>query len=315
VTQEPSRILVVDDEENLRNILEFQLRGEGFAVRGLGRGDETLPLALQWKPDVVLLDLMMPGMDGFSVCRALRAHEATQGLPIIVITARGDAATRLQTLVAGTHEFVVKPYAWDALLKRIRKVIELSRAHQGAPSFIGLPGSAATEAQIARLFHGTEEFSVLSIDIDHFHHFNETYGYDRGDEVLQLLGRLVTEAVEETTAAVKFIAHLGGDEFLVLVSPEVSRSVAEKVIASFDADSHVFFPSRDIERGHYGVTNRHGRREMVPLLALTVALVDRVKEREIRLRKLADIVAELRTYGKSRTGSIVVGERQTPVRR
>ena len=313
MTQEPSRILVVDDEENLRNILEFQLRGEGFAVRGLGRGDETLPLALQWKPDVVLLDLMMPGMDGFSVCRALRANESTQGLPIIVITARGDAATRVQTLVAGTHEFIVKPYSWDDLLRRIRKVIELSRSHHGVASFIGLPGSAATEAHIARLFHGTEEFAFCSLDIDHFHHFNETFGYDRGDEVLRLLGRLLSEAVDATTAAVKFVGHLGGDEFVVLTSSAAARPVAEAVIARFDTESRAFFPSRDVERGHYEIVNRLGRREMVPLLALTVAVVDRVKERDLRLRKLADVVAELRTYGKSRTGSLVVSERQTPV--
>ena len=309
-TQDPSRILVVDDEENLRNILEFQLRGEGFVVRGLGRGDEALPTVLQWKPDLVLLDLMMPGMDGFSVCRALRANETTQGMPIIVITARGDAATRLQTLVAGAHEFIVKPYAWDDLLARIHNVIELSRRHDGAPSFVGLPGSAAAEAQISRLLHGTEDFAFLSFDIDHFRSFNETYGYERGDDVVRMLARLAVEIVEKQDSSVKFAGHLGGDEFVVLVSPSVARSVADELIQRFDVESHKFFPSDVQARGNYEVVKRQGRRETVPLLALTVALVDHVKERDLHPRRLADVAAELRAFGKSRAGSIVVSERR-----
>ncbi|HZM14481.1 MAG TPA: response regulator [Candidatus Krumholzibacteria bacterium] len=309
-TQEPSRILVVDDEENLRNILEFQLRAEGFAVRGLGRGDETLATTLQWKPDLVLLDLMMPGMDGFSVCRALRGNESTQGLPVIVVTARGDAATRLQALVAGAHEFVVKPYAWDELLGRIRKAIELSRRHHGAPSFVGLPGSAATEAQIARLHHGTEDFAFLSLDVDHFRRFNEKFGYEKGDEVVRLLARLITEATESLEASVKFVAHLGGDEFVILVSPEVARPLADDLITRFDKESRRFFAKRDLDHGHYETVARHGRREMVPLLALTVALVDHVKQRDLQPRKLTDLAAELRAVGKARLGSIVVCERR-----
>lgn len=308
--QEPSRILVVDDEENLRNILEFQLRGEGYAVRGLGRGDETLPTVLQWKPDLVLLDLMMPGMDGFGVCRALRSHDSTQGLPIIVITARGDAATRLQALVAGAHEFLVKPYAWDELLARIHNVMELARRHAGAPSFVGLPGSAAAEAQIARLLHGKEDFAFLSFDVDHFRRFNEKFGYEKGDELVQLLARLAVDLVEEAESAVKFVGHLGGDEFVILVNPLAALRVAEGLIRGFDREARRLFPAREAERGSYEVVNRRGKRETVPLPALTVALIDHVQERQLHPRQLADVAAELRGYGKSRAGSIVVCERR-----
>ncbi len=310
VAQEPSRILVVDDEENLRNILEFQLRGEGYAVRGLGRGDETLPTVLQWKPDLVLLDLMMPGMDGFSVCRALRSHDSTQGLPIIVVTARGDAATRLQALVAGAHEFVVKPYAWDELLTRIHNVIELARRHSGSPSFVGLPGSAAAETQIARLLHGAEDFAFLSFDIDHYRRFNEKFGYEKGDELVQLVARQAVELVGESDASVQFVGHLGGDEFIVLVSPLAALRVAEGLIRGFDRAARALVPPQERERGSYEVVNRRGKRETVPLPALTVALIDHVRERQLHPRQLADVAAELRAYGKARAGSIVVCERR-----
>jgi PleD family two-component response regulator len=311
IKQEPARILVVDDEENLRNILVFQLRGEGHEARGLGRGDEVLPAALSWKPDLVLLDLMMPGMDGFSVSRALRGNPATAGLPIIVITARGDAATKLQAFVAGAHDFLVKPYSWEELLLRIQSVLELARRHQGQRSFTGLPGSAAVEGEITKLMNSDEDFAFLSIDIDHFKRFNENFGYERGDEVLSTLGRLLSEVLEEEEGAgVRFVGHLGGDDFVMLTNSEAAKRIAEKLTQRFDSESRGFFAPRDLERGYFEMVNRSGRREMVPLLALTIAVVDNVRGRELHVRRLADLAAELRRYGKSRPGSVVVTERR-----
>jgi PleD family two-component response regulator len=307
--QPPARILVVDDEENLRNILVFQLRGEGHEVRGLGRGDEVLPAALAWKPDLVLLDLMMPGMDGFQVSRALRANPATAGLPVIVITARGDAATKLQAFVAGAHDFLVKPYSWDELLLRIQAVLELTRRHQGQRSFTGLPGSAVVEAEITRLMNNDEDFAFLSIDIDHFKRFNEAFGYERGDEVLSMLARLLSDA-EEEGGGVRFAGQLGGDDFVMLTNPDVAKPVAEKLTQQFDAESRGFFDPPDLERGYFEMVNRSGRREMVPLLALTIAVVENVRGRALHVRKLADLAAELRRFGKSRPGSVVVTERR-----
>ncbi len=131
-TKQTARILVVDDEENLRNILVFQLRGEGYEARGLGRGDETLSAALHWKPDLVLLDLMMPGMDGFAVCRALRGNPATAGTPTIVVTARGDAATKLQALRDVGAEYVLLNCPGG--LPSLRRF-----AHEVMPAFAGPP--------------------------------------------------------------------------------------------------------------------------------------------------------------------------------
>jgi len=308
--QHPSRILVVDDEENLRNILVFQLRGEGFEARGVGRGDEALPAALNWKPQLVLLDLMMPGMDGFSVCRTLRSNEETEGLPIIVVTARGDAATRLQALVAGAHEFLVKPYSWDDMLSRIQSALENAERHGGSVSFVGLPGSAAVEAEVTRLMNANEDFAFLNLDIDHFRRFNERFGYERGDDVIHALTRMVRDVLEEQSGEVCFAGHLGGDDLVVLRDPELAQPFAEELIKRFDLELCGFFDEHDVERGYYEIVNRSGRRETVPIPSLTIALVNHVMERSMHQRRLADVAAELRAYGKSRPGSIVVTERR-----
>ena len=252
----------------------------------------------------------MPGMDGFSVCRTLRSNEETQGLPIIVVTARGDAATRLQALVAGAHEFLVKPYSWEDLLTRIKNVMELAERHGGSVSFVGLPGSAEVEAEVTRLMNATDDFAFLSLDIDHFRRFNERFGYEKGDEVIHGLTNLVRDLLVEQGGDVCFAGHLGGDDLVVLRDPELAQPFAEELIQRFDSQVRTLFDERDVDRGFYEIVNRSGRRETVPLPSLTVALVNHVTERAMHQRRLADVAAELRAYGKSRPGSLVVTERR-----
>jgi GGDEF domain-containing protein len=203
----------------------------------------------------------------------------------------------------------VKPYSWDELLLRIQAVLELTRRHQGQRSFTGLPGSAVVEAEITRLMNNDEDFAFLSIDIDHFKRFNEAFGYERGDEVLSMLARILA-AAQEDSEGVRFAGQLGGDDFVMLTNPDVAKQVAEKLTQEFDTESRGFFDPPDLERGYFEMVNRSGRREMVPLLALTIAVVENVRGRALHVRKLADLAAELRRFGKSRPGSIVVTERR-----
>jgi hypothetical protein len=109
---------------------------------------------------------------------------------------------------------------------------------------------------------------------------------------------------------VRFVGHLGGDNFVVLTTSAAAKRIAEKMTQRFDSESRGFFEPRDLDRGYFEMVNRSGRREMVALLALTVAVVDNVRGRELHVRRLADLAAELRRYGKTRPGSIVVTERR-----
>jgi two-component system phosphate regulon response regulator PhoB len=112
--QKPSRILVVDDEENLRNILVFQLRGEGFEARGVSRGDEALPAALSWKPQLVLLDLMMPGMDGIELRAQQLGDPSLATIPTVILT--GGSLNVQDRGRLGDVEILIKPVTLPELL-------------------------------------------------------------------------------------------------------------------------------------------------------------------------------------------------------
>jgi phosphate regulon transcriptional regulator PhoB len=132
------RVLIVEDEPDIRDLLVFHLEREGYQVAQCRSGAEALRLARTTPPDLVLLDLMLPEMDGLEVCRRLRQDPATTGLPIVMLTARGDEVDRVLGLELGADDYVVKPFSPRELVARIRAVLRRAGPPAGAaPLVIG----------------------------------------------------------------------------------------------------------------------------------------------------------------------------------
>lgn len=118
------RVLIVDDEPNILIPLEFLMRREGYEVRLARDGDEALQAAVQWGPDLVLLDVMMPRKSGFDVCQAIRADARLAGMRIVLLTAKGRDADVAKGLALGADAYVTKPFATQDLVRRVRELLE-----------------------------------------------------------------------------------------------------------------------------------------------------------------------------------------------
>jgi len=127
-----SRVLIVEDEPDIRELVVHHLKRDGFQVSAASSGEEALRLVRATPPDLVLLDLMMPIMDGLEVCRRLRQDPATVSLPIVMLTAKGDELDRVVGLELGADDYIVKPFSPKELLARVRAVLRRSRAAPGA---------------------------------------------------------------------------------------------------------------------------------------------------------------------------------------
>jgi two-component system, OmpR family, phosphate regulon response regulator PhoB len=125
------RVLIIEDERDIRDLLAFHLEREGYTVAKAGNGAEGLRLARAASPDLILLDLMLPEMDGFEVCRRLRQDPATQGVPLVMLTARGDEVDRVLGLELGADDYVVKPFSPREVVARVRAVLRRSRPAAG----------------------------------------------------------------------------------------------------------------------------------------------------------------------------------------
>ena len=304
------KVLVVEDEYNLREVLRIQLEGDGYHVLTARDGREALEVALKGLPDIVLLDVMLPQMDGFEVCRRLRGSFATHHIPIIMLTAKAEIDGRLQGLEGGANDYVSKPWERRELLLRVRNALNWSRQQRAASPLTGLPGNVSINEELGRRLTLGRPFAMLQVDIDYFKAFNDYYGYARGDQAIQALARILVESSHRFGGPATFIGHIGGDDFVVLTAPESAEALGEAIIAEFIVAVKTLYDAEDHERGFVEVRNRRHAIERFPLMSVTIAMVSTDRHAVSHLAQLIDIAQELKAHGKGIPGSVLVGERR-----
>ena len=221
------RILVVDDEPHIRQILKFTLEKAEYQVFCAADGGEALEKMVEIKPNLVLLDVMMPHMDGFEVCRKMRQDFVLSQIPVIMLTAKGDLNEKVRGLEGGANDYLVKPYSNDELLLRVRNVLEWNIRQKEANPLTGLPGNTAIERELISRINQKKPYAFLYIDIDNFKGFNDYYGYQKGDEIIGFLAAILTKTIEKLGSKEDFIGHVGGDDFVMIASPTRAEFMAK----------------------------------------------------------------------------------------
>jgi diguanylate cyclase (GGDEF)-like protein len=305
-----ARILVVDDEPPIRDILRFQLENAGFRVDCAGTGEEGLRMVEQDPPDLVLLDLMIPELDGYEVCRRMKSTYASRHIPVIMLTARGDLAEKLRGLEHGANDYVTKPFSMPELLVRVRNVLSWSQTQREANPLTGLPGNVSIERELTTRLEAHAPFAFIYTDIDNFKAFNDYYGYTKGDDVIRATARIVVGAVGEHGNDDDFVGHVGGDDFVAMTTPDRADAVARSIIERFDQTATSLFEPDDLERGYLKIRRRSGEMMKVKSLGITLAIVTNEKGPIQHIGRVVDVASELKRYGKSMNGSVVVRERR-----
>ena len=189
-----SRILIAEDEPHLREVLHMQLELAGFEVIEACDGEEALELAQHVRPDVILLDVMMPRMDGYEALQRLRASYATRFIPVIMLTAKDTREDVLTGFQGGANDYLTKPYDRRELLLRINNQLSGAASSARPTRSPACPGTSRSTEETERRLGSGEPFALLQVDIDFFKAYNDHYGYPRGDEAIQTLSRILVEA-------------------------------------------------------------------------------------------------------------------------
>jgi len=311
VNERPDRILVVEDDQNIRKILSIQLEGAGYEVITAEDGQIALDILQQVTPDLVLLDVMMPVMDGFTTCRMIRADRRHAHLPVIFLTAKSGPESRVEGLMEGANDYIAKPYSQDELLARIKNFITWSRAQRHSNPLTGLPGNPSIEKEVEARIRDGRAFSFLYFDLDNFKAFNDYYSYMAGDGMIRLLARVLQEVVSEGAGPDDFVGHVGGDDFVAISTPDRSRDIAAEVIARFDGEVLEHYRQDDRDRGYVVIQNRRGELEKFPVVSVTIALIESIDGEITHLAQLNDLVADLKKLGKREPGSVMVEDRRS----
>ncbi|MEO6461470.1 MAG: response regulator [Candidatus Eisenbacteria bacterium] len=308
--QAQARILIADDEPNLREALRIQLERSDFSVMVAADGQEAVEIAQREKPDLVILDVMMPRLDGYSACRQLRAHYRTRHIPIIILTAKQTEDDHVTGLTGGANDYVTKPWKSKELVQRVRNHLEWAKTQRAVSPLTGLPGNLSIVAERQRRLEAGEAFAVMFLDLDNFKAFNDRYGFPRGDTAITAVAEVLVEVIESQGDAGDFVGHIGGDDFQVLTDLARAEDLAEAIKTGLEARMPLLYDPDDRERGAVRVLNRRHEFEDFPLMSVTIAVAQCDPGAGGHLAQVDDALRELKQFGKGLPGSVVVTERR-----
>lgn len=239
------RILIIDDIPDNIRILSSILVNEGHQISAATNGQQALKLAASCAPDLILLDVMMPDMDGYQTCMALKADPQMSAIPVIFITALADVENETQGLNLGAVDYISKPFSKEVVKARVNTHLELKRQRDilqqlaNYDGLTGVPNRRAFDERLnrewARVARTHEPLAVAMIDVDHFKQYNDTQGHQAGDDCLrQVAGRLASTLMRGGD----FVARYGGEEFVCLIDVTDQNGlsvVTEKLRAGIEA--------------------------------------------------------------------------------
>jgi diguanylate cyclase (GGDEF)-like protein len=301
-------VLVADDDASVARLVRLCLEVEGFDVEVVADGPTALASVRADPPDVVLLDVMMPGLDGVEVLRRLRADAATAALPVLLVTARGLSADKVVGLTAGADDYVVKPFDAAELVARIRTTLRRTADARAVSPLTGLPGNTLIDLEIRSRAAAGRPYAVSHVDVDDFKSFNDSYGFLRGDRLLRALGACLLDAVDGEDPPV-FVGHVGGDDFVLVSTPEQAERVAERAIVMFDEAVREHYDAADLARGHLRLPDRRGKVRAHPLVSLSVGIAWH-RAGDADHRAVVAAATEMKAYAKSRPGSLLAVDRR-----
>ncbi|CAA9327487.1 MAG: hypothetical protein AVDCRST_MAG16-1122 [uncultured Frankineae bacterium] len=302
------RVLVVDDDATIAGVARLCLELEGFAVDVVSDGSAALQAVRADPPDLVLLDVTMPGLSGLDVVRRLRAEAATAALPVMLVTARGLTADKVVGLAAGADDYIVKPFDPEELIARIRTTLRRTADARAVSPLTGLPGNVRIEVEIRSRVRAGTPYAIGHVDLDEFKSYNDHYGFLRGDALLLALSSCLTSAAAGQDPPV-FVGHVGGDDFVLVSTPEQAEPVARRVAERFDEVVRRYYDPEDLARGVLVQPDRRGELREHPIVSVSIG-VAWSGAADSDHRAVVAAAGEMKRYAKSQTGSSVAVDRR-----
>lgn len=303
-------VLVVDDSRTICAVLGQSLRDRSFKTLIAHTGKGGLKTAHDSQPDAIVLDLNLPDVDGYEVCRILKADPATYKIPVMVLTALEQPGFEVMAIDAGADDFVTKPVDPLVLDARLRMLIQRNRRERFSNPLTGLPGNILIDQELSMRLDRGDAFCLAYADLDYFKNYNDRYGYRRGDDVLLLTAGTIQDAVSTLGAPGDFVGHIGGDDFVIMAGCDRMKPIADRIIADFKAAVPEYYDEKTRARGSFDAADRRGNAFTVPIMSISIAAVSNDNREFGGSLEMVDVVTELKRFAKAQEGSVFVVDRR-----
>ncbi len=297
------KILVVDDDPLMRRIVTQALDRANYELLEAESGAAGIEATLQYRPELIILDVMMPGMDGFEVVHRLRRHPLTQSVPIIMLTALGDMAEKVHGMQLGADDYITKPFDPRELRARVQAHLKRSEQYLQTSPLTNLPGNPAIQQVIAARLAAREPMAVIYLDLSNFKAYNDKYGWLAGDQILKELADIIIRDVLALGDKDDFVGHIGGDDFVILTRPVCAEAIGKAIIHDFDECIPEHYNKEDRERGYIEGLDRQGVMQQFPFASISAAIVTNEFRELFHPLQVAQLAAEVKRYLKALPGS------------
>ena len=288
-----ARLLVVEDDIDIGNMLKIYFGGMDYEVDVAIRGSDALERTKQVLPHLIVLDIMLPDIDGYEVCRNLRTNMRTSHIPVIFLTQKDERSDRLQGLELGADDYITKPFDIEELKLRVQGAIRRSERESLTDPRSGLPAGRLIEEQLRRVIR-EKDWALLDARVNHFETFKDVYGFVAGDDVLRFTAMMIGEVVDELGTTSDFIGHAGGDNFIIITQNEKADAIKNRLKERFDQEVLTHYNFIDREQGFVNAPSADGTTVKVPFMTMSVGVVSPRIHSFADIREITELAAEAR---------------------
>jgi Response regulator containing a CheY-like receiver domain and a GGDEF domain len=257
---------------DISNMLRIYFQSQGYEVAVAPRGGDALEMCRQQLPNIVVLDIMLPDIDGYEVCRQLRSNLRTSHIPIIFLTQKDERSDKIQGLELGADDYITKPFDVEELRLRVKNAIARATYESLTNPTTGLPSARLIEDQLRRLLR-RDNWGIIYIGIDRLEPFKEVYGFVAADEVLRYTAMVLGETADRIGTPEDFIGHIGGDDFLVITRKELIRPMVQDMTRRFSEGIVTHYDFKTRQQGYLVIRDDQGNEQRVGLMELAIGAI------------------------------------------
>jgi DNA-binding response OmpR family regulator len=298
-----SSILVVEREKVITQIIRDHLGHEGYQVTVVINGDGAVQCALREIPSLVILDVTLLEGDCYRIIQRLRNHPKCMHIPIIVISAQASLSEKIRAYEVGVDSYLTKPLNLGELFAHMRRHLRRMQQNSLSP-LTHLPGGIQLECALDAKIRSRDPWSVLYLDLDNFKVFNDVYGFLAGNDMILLVGNICQDVVYEYGNVDDFVGHVGGDDFVIVTTPECEKFLCGCILARYKEESKSLYRREDLECGSINGNDRRGHPFQFPLITLSIGVVSDRFHCSRAVDEIGSLTAEAKRRAKQSSNHI-----------
>lgn len=302
-------IYIIDDKPDLRETLK-RLFKEDRSYRFKNVPTESLDIALKNIPSLIIINEDNIDEDIISICQKIKKDDDNSITPVIVLSSNKNHTHRINLLKLGVSHYIINPINEDFFYYTIQNTLKLIYINRRVSPLTGLPGNVQIQAEMKKRFSLKETFAMIYIDLDNFKAYNDIYGFLKGDQIIKFTAKIILKNVHTDEYEDSFVGHIGGDDFVAIVSETDYERICQNIITDFDSNVSKFFTEDDVNRGYFEVANRKGIMEQFPLTSISIGVVEVEVGRFANVLEIGEAGASVKHLAKTIQGSTYVIDRR-----